>query len=187
VLKITKDGESGNAPREFSYAAGWNMLTRFVLPITRWLRAKHAEQYMSAQQRHLDIGCGDGYFLRRSKCEERYGLDPLWGDEVKDQLDFPSDYFDFVTMLAVIEHLSRPDTMIHEIWRVLKPQGKLIITTPKRKAEVLIHLYSPDIHEVHQFYFDLNRMKEMAGDYFDIVGHHSFIFGMNQIFYLKKK
>lgn len=143
MLKITEECELGNTPKPFSYAAGWNLWTRYVLPITRWLRAINAEKYMNARQRHLDIGCGDGYFLRRSKCNERYGLDKLIGDEVNDTLDFPYNYFDYVTMLAVIEHLFQPEELISEIWQVLKPDGKLIITTPKKADEFLILLYSP--------------------------------------------
>ncbi len=186
MLKITPEGEFGNTAKPFAYAAGWNLLTRCVLPITRWLRAINAEKYMNARQRHLDIGCGDGYFLRRSKCDERYGLDALIGDVVTDRLDFPVNYFDYATMLAVIEHLSQPEELINEIWRVLKPHGRLIITTPKKKAEFIIRLYSPDIESVHESYFDLSQIKNLTGDKFKIIGHHTFIFGLNQVFCLQK-
>jgi len=141
---------------------------------------------MNTRHRHLDIGCGDGYFLRRSKCEERYGLDALLGDLIKDHLDFPDNYFDYVTMLAVIEHLFQPEELIPEIWRVLKPNGKLIITTPKMSAEFLIRLYSPDIKIVHNSYFDLSRIKNLAGDKFKIIRYHTYIFGLNQVFCLRK-
>lgn len=186
MLKITKEGEFGNTAKPFSYAAGWNLLTGFVLPITRWLRAINAEKYMNTGQRHLDIGCGDGYFLRRSTCDERYGLDTLLGDEVKDTLEFPDNYFDYVTMLAVIEHLPQPEELIGEIWRVLKPNGRLIITTPPKSAEFFILFYSPDIKSEHKSYFDMSRIKNLAGDNFKIVGHHTFIFGLNQAFCLQK-
>lgn len=133
------------------------------------------------------VGCGDGYFLRRcTKCNERYGIDKLLGDEVKDTLDFPDYYFDYVTMLAVIEHLSQPEELISEIWRVLKPDGKLIITTPKKKAEFIIQLYSPDIKSVHESYFDLSRIKDIAEDKFKIIGSRTFAFGLNQAFCLQK-
>ena len=187
MLKITPEGEFGNTVKSFSSGGGRNFFTPFVKSLTRWLRAINTAKYMMAAQRHLDIGCGTGYFLRQwSKCKERYGLDRRWGDEVKDTLDFPDNYFDYVTMLAVIEHLSQPEVLISEIWRVLKSNGKLIITTPKEKAEFIIQLYSPDIKSVHESYFDLSRIKDIAGDRFKIIGNHTFAFGLNQAFCLQK-
>ena len=53
---------------------------------------------MGKGERHLDIGCGDGHFLRRSKCRERVGLVLLLGDDIGDHLDFPDDYFDHVSI-----------------------------------------------------------------------------------------
>lgn len=75
------------------YASSYGVLGRNILRFTRWLRAVNAEKYMKIEERHLDIGCGDGYFLRRSKSRERFGLDMLLGDEIKDKLDFPGLIF----------------------------------------------------------------------------------------------
>jgi ubiquinone/menaquinone biosynthesis C-methylase UbiE len=142
---------------------------------------------MDPRERILDIGCGDGYFLLRSKCIERYGLDKRTGDDVTDSLDFPDSYFDYVTMLAVIEHIADPAALIKDIHRVLKPKGRLIFTTPKRQAEVLIRLYVKSVEEEHETYYDLNRVKQLAGDVYDVLGHHTFIFGLNQCFCLEKR
>jgi len=95
MIKITPQGESGQTIKPLSYVKGRGLLARLVLPITRWLRARNAERYMLPSQisrqhdgqssltacRHLDIGCGDLFFLRRSKCTERFGLDKLLGDD----------------------------------------------------------------------------------------------------------
>ena len=40
--------------------------------------------------------------------------------------------FDFVISFQVIEHIKEDDFFIREIYRVLKPGGKLILTTPNR-------------------------------------------------------
>jgi ubiquinone/menaquinone biosynthesis C-methylase UbiE len=187
MMKITSEGEFGNTVEAFSYATGRNALTPLLMPVTRWLRAINAEKYMDAGERHLDIGCGDGYFLRRcKKCQERYGLDPLLGDTIQDHLDFSDNYFDYVTMLAVIEHLSQPEKLMSEIWRVLKSDGKLIMTTPKEAAESLIRFYSPNIESAHETYFDMSRVKKLAGNKFKIIDHHTFIWGLNQVFCLQK-
>ena len=40
---------------------------------------------------------------------------------------------DVAIMADVIEHLESPDTCLQEICRVLRPKGKLFITTPKKR------------------------------------------------------
>ena len=172
---------------QLGYISGRRGIGRVVLPVTRFLRAVNAERYIDPRERLLDIGCGDGYFLLRSKCTERYGLDKRIGDDVGDSLDFSDNYFDYVTMLAVIEHIDDPKPLLKEIHRVLKPGGRLVFTTPKKQAEFLIRLYVKNIHEEHEAYYDLDKVRELANGLFDIRGHHTFIFGLNQAFCLVKK
>lgn len=187
MIIITEEGESGSPTESFSYAAGWNPLTRLVLPVTRWLRAINTGKYIGHGQRHLDIGCGDGYFLRRSLSKTRIGIDKKLGDNLSDINNFEENYFDYVTMLAVIEHIKKPGELFKDIRRVLKPNGKLVITTPKKTAEILINLYSPDIKDEHEIYYDLKTIKELAAaNNFRLAGHHTFILGLNQVFCLQK-
>ena len=174
MITIKGGVTSGEFLAPLGYIQTRGVLGRLVLPITRWLRAANTERYMGPGQRHLDIGCGDGYFLKRSQCEERFGL------------EFPDNYFDYVTLLAVIEHVHDPAGLIKEIARVVKPGGHLIMTTPKRASEWLINLYARDIEEEHEQYFDLETMKELVSGDFEIAGYHSFIFGLNQAFSLQK-
>jgi SAM-dependent methyltransferase len=46
-----------------------------------------------------------------------------------DRLEYPESYFDTAVMLSVIEHLIEPIGALMEIKRVLKPNGRLIIST----------------------------------------------------------
>ena len=140
MIIFTKDGTEGVNVPDLGFAVGRGPIGRIALRLTRHLRAVNAEKYISSGHRLLDIGCGDGYFLKRVKCEERYGIDRLLGEEVRDTLDFGDAFFDYVTMLAVIEHLTNPDAILKEIHRILKPGGKFVFTTPKKQGEVLIWL-----------------------------------------------
>ena len=95
----------------------------------------------------LDVGCGSGGFLRemarldrwRAKGveingqaarfdREQLGLEVFCG-EVTDAR-FPDDSFDVVTMWDVLEHVRDPLRTLQEIYRILKPGGYLICSTP---------------------------------------------------------
>jgi len=96
--------------------------------------------------RLLDYGCGDGWFgrnLRKWKNVQYCGVDkdadlakPTDGSlsiqPLRGELPFEADYFDVVTIFEVLEHVHDQDSVLREIWRVLKPSGVLIASTPKK-------------------------------------------------------
>jgi SAM-dependent methyltransferase len=43
---------------------------------------------------------------------------------------YPDNYFDTVCMIDVIEHMIEPIFVMNEIYRVIRPGGRLIINTP---------------------------------------------------------
>ncbi len=51
-------------------------------------------------------------------------------------LNVPNNYFDFVISFQVIEHIKNDQEFVNEIHRVLKPNGKLIVTTPNKKTSL---------------------------------------------------
>ncbi|MFC1844607.1 methyltransferase domain-containing protein [Thermodesulfobacteriota bacterium] len=187
MIIIDENGAQGAELDDLGYIKRRVGIGRIILPVTRYLRAVNAERYIDRGEQLLDIGCGDGYFIKRSKCKKRYGLDKLLGDEVTSALDFPDAFFDYVTMLAVIEHIAEPLPLLIEICRVLKPRGRFVFTTPQKQADFFLRLYAKNIDEEHETYFDLKRVKDLAGDMFEIRGYHTFIFGLNQTYCLEKK
>lgn len=92
--------------------------------------------------RVLDIGCADRWVERRLRpsCEyigldylatgkEMYGAHPdLFADASRLPLQGAS--VDTVVLLEVLEHLRDPRDALHEIARVLQPQGQLLLTMP---------------------------------------------------------
>ncbi len=167
--------------------AGPRMLIgHVVMPWTKRLRAWKALRHMTVGDRHLDIGCGDGYLLSKSPCREKIGIDRKLGKMVTKELEFKNAYFDYVTMLAVVEHFEYPREILAECARVLKPGGKLIMTTPLQSAEKWICLYVKGIEDDHEHYFDLGAMKDFTAPHFEIIHYEKFLFGMNQLFVCEK-
>lgn len=96
----------------------------------------------------LDIGCHDGTFLSLLKNRENnfFGLEASdWGVEQarkkgiavqqyffddKTSLPFKDNFFDLVVAGEIIEHIFDTDFFLEEIHRILKPEGKLLISTP---------------------------------------------------------
>jgi methionine biosynthesis protein MetW len=100
-------------------------------------------------QRLLDIGCWDGYLLERihetGLYTELYGVDivPEGIEAVREKgfqaqvvdlnreaLPFPDEYFDGITVLAVLEHIFDPYAVIREVRRVLRAGGEMVIDVP---------------------------------------------------------
>ncbi len=103
----------------------------------------HAAQYIRGKA--LEIGTGSGYGIDylAPKAEEFVTIDKFKSDidfsKYKNirfvqctvpPLPFEDQIFDFVVSFQVIEHIEKDDFFVKEIQRVLKPNGKFIVTTP---------------------------------------------------------
>lgn len=92
----------------------------------------------------LDLGCGHGDYSRRL---QEIGFEVVAGDidisrfryrgeidfrmcDITKPLPFPDSCCDYVLLMEVIEHLRNPYSVLSEINRILRSDGKLIISTP---------------------------------------------------------
>jgi 2-polyprenyl-3-methyl-5-hydroxy-6-metoxy-1,4-benzoquinol methylase len=65
----------------------------------------------------------------------QHGVDYRACDVAREPLPFPDDSFDYVTYMDVIEHHAySPKGVLLEVFRVLKPGGCVIITTPNHAS-----------------------------------------------------
>ncbi|MBL0343770.1 class I SAM-dependent methyltransferase [Candidatus Villigracilis affinis] len=163
-------------------------------PMLADLRAQRANKLIPTNLRNgriLDIGCGSfPYFLAHTAFAEKFAIDqiPLPEQtaselkiesftldlEIEPRLPFENNYFESVTLLAVVEHLD-PTLMaklFKEIYRVLKPEGMVILTTPAAWSDGLLKFMAQvglvsaeEIHE-HAYAYTL----PLLGWYFGQAG-----------------
>lgn len=132
-------------------------------------------------KRILDIGCQKGEFL--NFCKENgwevygveksdippdlFGLNIFRGDIF--QAHFPDNFFDVITMWAVLEHVYSPYETLKKINRITKPGGFLVISVPNFRSITMRLMRYDDIPR-HTTMFTPSTIKKMlnkAG--FDIV------------------
>ncbi len=129
-------------------------------------------------KRWLDVGCAFGGLLEaaQERGYEPYGLEiseysggyartvfpgHIWIGNVED-FDLPEDFFSVVSLVEVIEHLSRPVEALERVYRSLQKGGVLLVQTADmdglqaRLKGSRYHYYLPG----HLSYFDRHNLAE---------------------------
>lgn len=123
--------------------------------LLEYWRFTKAKEHIPKDVSLLDIGTGDGAFLRflNGHIRSGVGIDPL----ITNIIDFDNYYtllpgafpqefrtderFDIITLLAVIEHI--PETELHQVaaacYNYLIPNGRVIITAPHPFADKILN------------------------------------------------
>lgn len=88
----------------------------------------------------LEIGCGEGILLAGFRSQTRFGIDPSIRALARarkrsraecavaraEELPFPSESFDIVASVGVMEHFEKPEGAAAEIRRVLRSGGRYL-------------------------------------------------------------
>ena len=159
----------------------------------------------------LDIGCGSASLLRTlyklGKQDVLY-----WGIDIfekvieqnrknypeyifsciniiTDDLSAIQGIFDVITMIAVIEHIKCPSSVISKLLPFLSPHGRIIITTPLQGTEKIynwcsqIGIFSREANEEHNDVFfnkkELESIAYSAG--LTVQLYKRFLMGYNQL------
>lgn len=112
----------------------------------------------------LDIGTNMGMFLRNARnrgwklfgiepspalseiAREKFGLNIFTGFLHENK--FSDNFFDIVTMTDVFEHITRPQEMLKDVHKIIKPNGLLFIKVPYANFTLLkCSLYKKVLHK----------------------------------------
>jgi SAM-dependent methyltransferase len=113
------------------------------------LRFRAAYRHIRPDSRVCDLGCGlETGFLEYAADRIACGVgvdDQVEGGwrgrwqcvhaDIRAPLPLQAGQFDHVVMLAVLEHLAEPESVLHEAHRVLAPGGSLILTWPSAMVD----------------------------------------------------
>lgn len=95
----------------------------------------------------LDLGGYDGYWASLQPTDKKHVADVdilekypsiVYKKIEGSQLPYADAFFDYVYCLDVLEHvkIEDEDKLVSEIFRVLKPEGKLLITVPSNNIKL---------------------------------------------------
>ncbi len=135
--KFIKTVQGYKASNEAKYV---NTSSRFLVNILGKVYEQIIEEHASGLL--LDLGCGNVplYGIYKDKVVDNICID--WGNSLhkNPHLDYQQDlntilpldseYFDTILVTDVLEHIAQPELLMSEITRLLKPDGKLILTVP---------------------------------------------------------
>lgn len=132
----------------------------------------------------LDVGCGIGTLIKGLKQKaanvKAYGIDisPQMIEECKkryldinfavssgEQLNFEDNSVDLVTICCVLHHLHNPHNFFKEIYRILKPNGVLIINDinlPVVIRQLFNWIFSPLYNAGDNKIFSHRKLKKLT-------------------------
>lgn len=110
----------------------------------------------------LDIGSNNNIFFDEIKNNNTFGIDKFIDKEMRmsreqgkiiccdaHEMSIKDGVFDCITAGGLIEHLEHPKKFLSESYRVLKPGGLLLITTPNKNSwwNMLTGAYNHKFHK----------------------------------------
>lgn len=167
------------------------------------MRFRAAYPHIRTGSRVCDLGCGlECAFLdfASKRIAEGVGVDDQVEDgprsrwrrvrgDLRSPLPLPDAQFDHVVMLAVLEHLAEPEKVLREAYRLLVPEGTLILTWPSAMVDPLLRvlhglrMVSDEMEsDEHQRRIPVAALEEMLRriGFCEFI-HRRFEFGLNNL------
>jgi SAM-dependent methyltransferase len=136
--------KAGSRLLEIGCGAG-NLLLRAMVPGSFPVAVDVARPSLNFVRTRLHAAASGPQAVARFACIEAIG----------EKLPFADDSFECVLLSEVIEHLHEPDAAVREASRVLRPGGRLLVTTPNYRSLWPVMEWTVD---------RLNQGPKMAGE-----------------------
>ena len=146
-----------------------------------------ARPYMLPNMKFVDIGCRDGYLidiLKQNGFDDAEGVEScreavdvciergftVYMIDAQEMPIFDSESVDFFFAIHTLEHLFEPGKCVDEMYRILKPNGMVLIEIPVEKPEVV------DPPEKHGHYYPFTAPSQME----DLFSNFELVTQLNQ-------
>ncbi|PLX27402.1 hypothetical protein C0583_03760 [Candidatus Parcubacteria bacterium] len=184
----------------------FNRLDKFI----SYLRLIKIKKYIKKNSSICDFGCGNGDLLVKLHEEFDFklaiGVDAFASLSEHKKIKFikkdisdtglEDEEYDTLLMLALIEHidLNKVDKVLSEAYRIIKPGGKIILTTPTPIAKPVLEfmafklkIISSDEIKDHKHYYSLGELSNLLiKRNFKKVSTKHFQFRMNALYVFEK-
>jgi len=147
-------------------------------------------KYAKLGSKIFDFGCGSGYLVGQLQRQgfNAYGMDfekeaidhgANSGIEnltlgIGNRIEHPDESFDLVTAFDVLEHIEKEESVIVELARILKQDGKIIITVPAYQwlwgiqDEISHHFRRYTSRSLTAVFKEFSELKIIRKTYFNI-------------------
>jgi ubiquinone/menaquinone biosynthesis C-methylase UbiE len=173
------------------------------------MRFRAAYPHIREGSHVCDLGCGlEAAFLEYAsdRAATGVGVDDQVEDgmrgrwrrvkaDLSNPLPLQDSTFDHVVMLAVLEHLTEPEKVLREAFRILAPCGSLIMTWPASAVDPILrilhalHLISDEMEcDEHQKRIPVAALKQILQQIgFVKFFHRTFEFGLNNLMVARRE
>lgn len=157
----------------------------FIDKVIAKLRLSEVDKYIKNNDVILDFGCGHRSFLLENyedKIEKGVGIDYDVKNNKKGKIEyirgkfsgklpFKDKEFNKIFLLAVLEHIEvdKVEKLFWEFKRILKDNGKIIITTPTPRSQFFLEFLAYRVRIIsaaeirdHKKYYDKNEIEKLA-------------------------
>jgi len=146
---------------------------------------------LKACQTILEVGCGPGYFIEQVQAKQKssnmkgielnssileQALEKNLPVECVDlnELVVKGEMFDAVCSFQVLEHTSHPRELIEAMVKVLKPDGKLIVSVPNKESFLRYQYNLLDMQPHHMTRWCISTLKYLEKIFFLFLIHTKF-------------
>jgi SAM-dependent methyltransferase len=123
-----------------------------------WANLDKFKKYIDESQIIVDFGSGGGFLLKNIKCKDKIGIEineiarrkseDIGVKSVESAAILEDSFADLIISNHALEHTTHPLEELKELYRILKPGGKIVFVVP---CESISYSYKPNDINYHLY------------------------------------